>query len=705
MYEVNGGDFMQNIISKGKNITEAISIGLELMGATKQEVNIEILQQETKGFMGILGKQAAVKLTRITANNPQPERNVLDEFEKMIEEEQNPIPVIRKMVEEEISPLSELDIYRIRKLQMEEVSGKVWVEDGKLKCKSSPNNFPMVTIGEGVQLFKNEQLVKDKTMIVSEADNYVVKVEDEVRETRWSIKMDASKLKVELKVDPGYTLRRTIQDTDPEQHIELKVEEQKEIDNTLQYVDIMMKLEELRVIYGFYQEEIMGATQTHTEGTFLIAEGIKAQPGKDGWVELKVNVDDIDDGPQETTGGRVDFRETKTLSSVDRGQVVAIIHPPEPGKMGYTVTNEPLPAKQTHPITVRAGNGINVVDDKIVATLSGRPQLEKRGKLVRVAIIPKLVHKGNVDLASGNIRFKGDVEILGEVDERMVVQAEGNVTVHKTITNATITSAEAIVTYSNIISSEISAGKNNLLVVELGVLVKTLYQDVEQIISVINQLTLSPAFKSSDFARGGLQPLIHILLEKKFKNFQTGSKKYVEMVRQNENELFDDGWKEVSLAMTQVFLSVTKEVITIERIKELTIKMKELYEQSQSTVDANTYIAIPNVLNSQLYCSGNIMVHGQGTVNSKIHSGGKLRVSGNIRGGEAYGRLGVEVNEVGAESGRPTLISVPDDQTIIIKKAMEGTVIQLGTMKHIFNQTTTNVCARLDRDGMLVLHY
>ncbi|KLV15228.1 FapA family protein [Bacillus altitudinis] len=696
---------MQNIISKGKNIKEAISIGLELMDATKQEVNIEILQQETKGFMGILGKQAVVKLTRMTANNPQPELNVLDEFEKMIEDEQSPLPEFEKVSEEESSLLSELEIYRMRKLQMEELSGKVWVEDGKLKCKSSPNNFPMVTIGEGIQLMKDNQLVKDKTLIVSEAHNYDVKVEDEVRETRWSIKMDASKLKVELKVDPGYTLRRSIQDTAPEQHIELKVEEKKEIVNTLQYADIMMKLEELRVIHGFYQDEIIKATQTNTEGTFLIAEGIKAQPGKDGWVELIVNVDDIAEGPKETTGGRVDFRETKTLSSVERGQVVAIIHPPEPGKMGYTVTNEPLPAKQTHPITVRAGDGINVVDDKIVATSSGRPLLEKRGKLVRVAILPKLIHKGNVDLASGNIRFKGDVEIFGEVDERMVVKAEGDVTVHKTITNATITSAGAIVTYSNIISSEVSAGKNNLLVVELGDLLGILYRDTEQIISVIKQLTLSPGFKSSDFARGGLQPLIRILLEKKFKNFQVRAKNYVEMVRQNEHDLFDDDWKEVSLAITQLFLSITKEVISIDRIKDLTIKMKELYEQSQATVDSNTYIAIPNVLNSQLYCSGNIMIHGQGTVNSKIHSGGKLMISGNIRGGEAYGRLGVEVNEVGAESGRPTLISVPDDQTIIIKKAMEGTIIQLGTIKHIFNQTTDNVCARLDRDGMLILHY
>jgi uncharacterized protein len=684
---------MQTIVSKGKDINEAISIGLKILGAAKREVDIEIVQQESRGFMGIRGKRAVVKLTKLDAVPSKKSNDEIDVFntlEKIIDKDHAEMP--EPVAEEPKGPPAD------------SLAGKVWVENGRLQCKASPNHFPMVTIGEGIKLYKNDQLVNEKTVIVSELDVYELKVKSEEKETRWSVKMDSQKLTVNVKVEPGYTINRKIADAEADHHIELQIEEKKEVLNTLQYSDLMSKLENLRVIHGFHQDEIVRASQTEVEGTFLIAEGIKAQPGKDGWVELKVNVDDINDGPKETKGGRVDFRETKTLPNVERGQVVAIIHPPMPGKMGYTVTNEPLPAKQTHPVVIRSGNGVSVVDDKIVATESGRPQVEERGKLVKVAILPKLVHEGNVDLSSGNIRFKGDVEIVGEVDERMVVEAEGDVIVHKTVTNATITSSGAVVTYGNIISSEVSAGKSNLLVVELGHLLGVLHRDVERITAVIQQLTLSPAFKSSDFSRGGLQPLIRILLEKKFKDFQTQAKKYVEVVRKGEDYLMDDEWRQVSVSLTHLFLSITNEVTSIERIKELSAKMKELNELSLTPVEPDSYITIPNALNSKIYCSGNILVVGQGSINTKIHAGGKLKVSGIIRGGEVYGRLGVEINEVGAESGTPTLLSVPADQTITLQKAMEGTVIRVGSTKHTFDHTTYGVRARLDSDGKLILN-
>lgn len=177
-----------------------------------------------------------------------------------------------------------------------------------------------------------------------------MKVKGEEKETKWSVTMDTHKLKVEVKVQPGYKITRSIQDTEPAEHITLAAKETKQVKNTLQYADLMTELEALRVIHGFHQDQMIKATETEEEGTFVIAEGIKPQPGKDGWIELMIDVEDGTGGPQQTEDGRVDFRETKSFPSAERGQVIAAIHPPVPGKMGYTVTNEPLPAKQTHPI-------------------------------------------------------------------------------------------------------------------------------------------------------------------------------------------------------------------------------------------------------------------------------------------------------------------------------------------------------------------
>lgn len=671
---------MQSIVSKGKDINDAIKLGLDLLESTKKEVNIEIIQYETKGFLGIGAKEAVVKLTKLDqkASTVTDEKPTIDnvDIEQLVSEFPD-----EKIEQNVIAATQDHDIIN-EPINEDLLAGKVWVRNGQLYCKSSPTQFPMVTINDGIKLYKNNQLVKERTTIISEKDLYQLKVDNEEKATTWNISMDDDKLKVHLHVEPGYKIIRSVPDIAADHHIDLVVEEKKEIHHSLSYTEVMQRLESLRVKHGFYQDEIVKAMEANEPSTFEIVSGKSPIPGKDGWIELKVDMD-VHEGPKEKKGGQVDFRELKTIPTVERGNVIAIIHPPIPGQMGYTVSNEPLPAKQTLPIVLKGGNGVVVVDDKVVSTESGRPRIEQRGQLVKVSIMPKLTHARNVDLSSGNIRFMGDVEIFGEVEEKMVVEAEGDITVHKSVNFSTLTASGAVTTFGNIIGSDVSAGKNNLLVAELGHLLGIIHQNIEKIIALIKHLTLTSAFKSNDFSRGGLQPLIRILLEKKFKNFPPLVKKYVEIVRRGEEYLDDDVWSEISVSLSQLFLSLTNEVTSIERIEQLSKQIKELHVLSNTPVEPNSYITIPNAQNSSLYCSGNILILGQGCVNTKIHAGGTLKINGIIRGGEVYGRLGVDINEVGSESGTPTIISVPSDQTILINKAMEGTSIKIYIFKQV----------------------
>lgn len=688
---------MQSIVSKGRDINEAISRGLDILETTKEKVDIEIIQHDTKGFLGIGSKGAIVKLTK---NELTSSKNVSDNIEKQL---------LSMIVEKEetktklASGISDKDIpCTLNKTENYEVFGKVWIKDGKLFSNSSPTHFPMVTIDKGIKLYKNNVLVKEKTTIISEKDIYEIKVENERKETNWKVTMDSEKLKVLLYVEPGFVINRRVPDIIADKHIELIVSEEKEIHCSLSYSDIMRKLEDLRVKHCFNQDEILRALETKVPGTYEIATGIQPKQGNDGWIEITVDLD-IQEGPKEKEDGRVDYREIKTIPKVERGKVIAVVHPPIPGQIGYTVTNEPIPAKQTLPIVLKAGKGVAVADGKIVATESGRPKIEQRGQLVKVSIMPKLRHIGDVNLTSGNIRFIGDVEILGEVEERMLVEADGDIMLNKTVNMATITSYGAIISYGNIIGSELSAGKNNMLVTELGHLLGIINQNTVKIIDLIKQLIQSPAFKSSDFSRGGLQPLIRILLEKKFKNFPPLVKKYIEAVRRGEDFLEDEDWSAVAVSLSQLFLSLTNEVTSLDRIIILSQKIKELYELSETPVEPNSFITIPNALNSKLYSSGNILILGQGCVNTKVHAGGILKISGILRGGEVYGRLGAEINEAGAESGTTTVIAVPSDKNIFINKAMEGTTIKIGNVKYVFKETRYNINAHLDENEHIIL--
>lgn len=690
---------MQSIVSKGKNIQEAIYLGLDLLEASKSEVEIEIINNETKGFLGIGSKMAVVKLTRrnnsASTIQKEPVKSSFDLAEQLLSEmSEKELPKLEVTVDNGTTSL-------IQQRETEDLLGKVWIRDGKLYYQSSQIRVPMITVKDGVKLYKDDELMNPGTFILSDKHTYELYPLSDEKETQWKITMDEHKQKVMLQVEPGYKISRTIQDTEPDYHIDVRVLEEKEPINHLDYTDVVNELERMNVKQEVIKEQIEMAVKTTERSSFQIMEGVKAKPGKDGWIELLVNFA-LENGPKEKEDGRVDYREIMHIPTVERGSVIGIIHPPTPGQPGYNVMNELIPAKKTYPVLLKPGKGVQVIDERIISTESGRPHMEKRGQLVKIAVMPKLTHKGNVDLASGNIRFMGDVEIVGEVEENMLVEAEGDITVKKTVNMATLTTSGAIVCNGNIIGSELSAGKNNMLVVELGHLLGIMHTQMESIIQVIKQLTASPAFKSSDLNHSGLQPLIRILLEKKFKHFPPIAKKYIEVVQRGEEYLHDDAWKEIAICLSQLFLTLTSNGASLEKMIELSNNMKELHRLSETPVEPDSYVTVPNVLNSKIYCSGNVTVTGKGCVHSKIHAGGFLKIAGIIRGGEVHGRLGVEINEVGAESGTCTIISVPPDQKIKITKAMEGTTLKIGNVKQTLKDTRTNFVAQLDQNNRIV---
>ena len=71
---------METVVAEGKNVEEAVNNGLTEMGLTREEVEIEILDEGSKGFLGLVNvKNARVRLTKITAAiqvNKTPEEKV-----------------------------------------------------------------------------------------------------------------------------------------------------------------------------------------------------------------------------------------------------------------------------------------------------------------------------------------------------------------------------------------------------------------------------------------------------------------------------------------------------------------------------------------------------------------------------------------------------------------------------------------------------
>lgn len=679
----------KTIISKGRNVEEAINMGLAMLKSTREEVVVEVIQKEKKGILGIRFKPAIVKLTKV-----EKRQNHHRHAEGAMNDPVFALPAVHM---EEAHQKQE----NPGRFLQDELEGKVWVKDGKIFCKRSPSRYPTVTVGKGIKLFKNGQLVTGTT-IVTETDQFEIKTDEEkIIETKWSITVDENKLNAILHVEPGMKKSFVIKDVSPDYHIELSAEEQIEVRNDLQYQQILQKLKELNVVRGFDFIEISKAIKTKKADRFVIARGVKPREGKNGWVELKINLENHQKGPRLREDGTVDFRELQNIPSVRKGQVIAVVHSPISGTPGVTVTNEPLPPEPTYPVAVQLGKGVAAVEDgtKIVAIERGRPHLEQTGMLVKVSIMEKFTHRGDVNIASGNIRFKGDVDILGNVEDGMSVEADGNITVFQNVNRANIMSKQAIFVRQNVIGSTISSGKSDAFVFELIRLLGVIEDQMEKFILSIKRLIASSRLKATE---NGLFPFINLLLSDKFRLLATTAKQYIE-VCENADGALDSSLEDLAKHFRLCFFSHTpNECHSFEQLAILLADIRGAMAKHRIADGRNGYVELMYALNSTIYCSGDVAVLGQGCYNCKIHAGGFLTINGVMRGGEAYAQHGAAIKETGSEIGVPTHIVVPSDQIIQIGLAKEGTMIQIGKAKYSFQKARSYVKAALNEEEQIV---
>ncbi|MEW6103844.1 MAG: FapA family protein, partial [bacterium] len=162
----------------------------------------------------------------------------------------------------------------------------------------------------------------------------------------------------------------------------------------------------------------------------LIASPILPIDGKDAFLEYKVKEKEgIELSFDED--GRVNFKETSSIVSVKKGDVLVEKHPSIPGKPGKKITGEeilPIPVKD---VSLPSGKNTKISDDGLflIADIDGRVIFKEK----KVDIEPLYEVKGDVCLQTGNIHFAGNVAIFGSVQQGFIVEAEANIFIKDTV--------------------------------------------------------------------------------------------------------------------------------------------------------------------------------------------------------------------------------------------------------------------------------
>lgn len=201
---------------------------------------------------------------------------------------------------------------------------------------------------------------------------------------------------------------------------------------------LLAVLEEKNVVHGIdeYLLRRIVREQIYYK-IFQIATGLDVMHGKHGSIEelvprkRQLNI-------QEDAHGNVNYKELNIINSVHAGDVLCNINLPTKSRAGVAVTGEEVPGKDGRAARPPKGRNTKVSEDgtKLVAAIDGEVIFTAGAfEIQRVLAI-----SGDVDNATGNIHFAGDVVIKGDVRDGFAVHADGTLHIRGTAEGAQLSS-------------------------------------------------------------------------------------------------------------------------------------------------------------------------------------------------------------------------------------------------------------------------
>lgn len=208
-------------------------------------------------------------------------------------------------------------------------------------------------------------------------------------------------------------------------------------------------LEEKGVSTGIETEKLNAIiAQKFYNSEVLVARGTKAIDGIDGYYDYNFNAN-FDRKPKVLPDGSVDYWSVHSIEAVVAGQVIAIYHPAVEGTDGVTVKGRPLVAKHGREQMPIKGKGFERMNDNLTYTASIDGKIEMQND--RIVILPVHELYGNAELAGGNIDFRGDIVIHGNVESGVVIRSTGSITIDGIVEACTLEAGKDIILRSGML--------------------------------------------------------------------------------------------------------------------------------------------------------------------------------------------------------------------------------------------------------------
>ncbi len=188
----------------------------------------------------------------------------------------------------------------------------------------------------------------------------------------------------------------------------------------------------------------------------ILAQGVSPTAGRDGLFKPVITSTLSAGHGQETANGKMDYRARDMIRSVQTGDLLGHLIPPQPGIPGRDVFDAPIPAQNGRPFRLKTGESVRTSEDgsEFFANTDGMVLFV--GNTLKVT---KVFHiTGDVNLSVGNVHLeRGSAHISGSVLEGFRVEAPGNVVIGDVVENAAISAGGDVQVNSGIIGGQVEA--------------------------------------------------------------------------------------------------------------------------------------------------------------------------------------------------------------------------------------------------------
>lgn len=192
----------------------------------------------------------------------------------------------------------------------------------------------------------------------------------------------------------------------------------------------------------------------------VIAHGKPVVDGKDAQIKMYVDTE-VNLVPKEDEKGNVDFKDINLIQNVTKGQKLAEVIPPVPGKEGRTVEDKPILPQVGKTIPLPRGMNTEVSSDNVnilIASIDGNVEMKSSVLIVESVYVVN----SDVDFETGNINYIGSLLIKGDVKAGFEVRSKSDIEINGLVEDAKITTEGSVFIKNGFL------GRNNGLIEAVG---------------------------------------------------------------------------------------------------------------------------------------------------------------------------------------------------------------------------------------------